>query len=153
MNRRKFIHFSITGVLSTPFLLLNAEENDLFKTTEEKKIEDIIQNYYGEKKRVEYSKDIEIIVPRIASNSGAVPCRIRTQLEAKKIMIFIPKNDEALVGTFIVPKDELIDYNVKMKITKAGSISEAFAVVEKEDGILYYANKKFEVALAGGCEE
>ena len=94
------------------------------------------------------SADIKLKAPKVASNGGAIPVSVSTDIPAKTIAIFQDANPEAAVAIFTVPEGAKADFSLKIKMKKSGSIT---AVVEGKDGKFYSTKLSLEVAL-GGCE-
>jgi len=92
--------------------------------------------------------DIKLKAPKVASNGGAIPVSVKTDIPAKSIAIFQDANPEAAVAVFTVPEGAEADFSLKIKMKKSGSIT---AVVEGKDGKFYSTKLSLEVAL-GGCE-
>jgi sulfur-oxidizing protein SoxY len=92
--------------------------------------------------------DITLKAPKVASNGGAIPVAIKTDIPAKTIAIFQDANPEATVVVFNVPEGTKANFALKIKMKKSGSI---MAIVEGKDGKFYSKKLSLEVAL-GGCE-
>jgi len=106
-----------------------------------------IEGLYGKITPVE-STDIKLKAPKVASNGGAIPVSIKTDIPAKSIAIFQDVNPESAVAIFEIPEGTRADFSLKIKMKKSGSIT---AVVEGKDGKFYSTKLSLEVAL-GGCE-
>ena len=105
-----------------------------------------IKALYGEISPAE--GDIKLKAPKVASNGGAIPVSVKTDIPAKSIAIFQDANPEATVVVFDVPEDAIADFGLKIKMKKSGTIT---AIVEGKDGKFYSKKITLEVAL-GGCE-
>lgn len=105
-----------------------------------------IKALYGEVTPAE--GDIKLKAPKVASNGGAIPVSVKTDIPAKSIAIFQDANPESAVIVFNVVEGSVQDYSLKIKMKKSGSIT---AVVEGKDGKFYSKKLSLEVAL-GGCE-
>ena len=116
------------------------------ETPTEKGVEAAIKALYGDVAPVD--GDIKLKAPKVASNGGAIPVSVKTDIPAKSIAIFQDANPEAAVAVFNVVDGSVADYSLKIKMKKSGSIT---AVVEGKDGKLYSKKLTLEVAL-GGCE-
>ncbi len=92
--------------------------------------------------------DIKLKAPKVASNGGAIPVSVKTDIPAKSIAIFQDANPESTVVVFNVVEDSIADYGLKIKMKKSGTIT---AIVEGKDGKFYKKELTLEVAL-GGCE-
>jgi len=105
-----------------------------------------IEALYGKITPVE--GDIKLKAPKVASNGGAIPVSVKTDIPAKSIAIFQDVNPESAVAVFEVPEGTQANFSLKIKMKKSGSIT---AVVEGKDGKFYETKLSLEVAL-GGCE-
>ncbi|PTB83535.1 thiosulfate oxidation carrier protein SoxY [Sulfurovum lithotrophicum] len=92
--------------------------------------------------------DIKLKAPKVASNGGAIPVSVKTDIPAKSVAIFQDANPESTVAVFDVPEGANADFSLKIKMKKSGTIT---AVVEGKDGKFYSTKLSLEVAL-GGCE-
>jgi len=106
-----------------------------------------IEALYGKITPTE-SADIKLKAPKVASNGGAIPVSVKTDIPAKSIAIFQDANPEATVVVFDVPEGTYADFSLKIKMKKSGTIT---TVVEGKDGKFYTTKLSLEVAL-GGCE-
>ena len=105
-----------------------------------------IKALYGEITPVE--GEIKLKAPKVASNGGSIPVSVKTDIPAKSVAIFQDANPEATVAVFTVPEGGVVDYALKIKMKKSGTIT---AIVEGKDGKFYSSKFTLEVAL-GGCE-
>ena len=112
-----------------------------------KSVPTAIEALYGKITPVE-SGDVKLKAPKVASNGGAIPVSIKTDIPAKSIAIFQDVNPESAVAIFEVPEGTEADFSLKIKMKKSGSIT---AIVEGKDGKFYSKKLSLEVAL-GGCE-
>jgi len=92
--------------------------------------------------------EIKLKAPKVASNGGAIPVSLKTDIPAKTVAIFQDANPEAAVVVFTVPEGGVADFALKIKMKKSGTIT---AIVEGTDGKFYSTKLSLEVAL-GGCE-
>ncbi len=92
--------------------------------------------------------DVKLKAPKVASNGGAIPVSVKTDIPAKSIAVFQDVNPESTVAVFAIPEGTKADFSMKIKMKKSGSIT---AVVEGKDGKFYSKKLSLEVAL-GGCE-
>lgn len=149
MNRRKFLGLGLAAVALAP-VAINAidfrkEKPDAWTA---KTIDDAIKALYGDVKPIESDK-IKIKNPKVASNGGAVPVGIKSDIDAKSVSLLQEVNPESAVATWTVPEGGIIDYSTKIKMKASGTLT---VVVEGKDGKLYIkTTDKMEVAL-GGCE-
>ncbi len=105
-----------------------------------------IKALYGEITPAE--GEIKLKAPKVASNGGAIPVSVKTDIPAKSVALFQDANPEAAVVVFNVPEGANADFALKIKMKKSGTIT---AIVEGKDGKFYSKKLTLEVAL-GGCE-
>ncbi len=111
-----------------------------------KDVPSAIKALYGEISPAE--GDIKLKAPKVASNGGAIPVSVKTDIPAKSIAVFQDANPEATVAVFAIPEGTSADFSMKIKMKKSGAIT---AIVEGKDGKFYSKKISLEVAL-GGCE-
>lgn len=147
MERRKFLGLSVAAFAALPVLLsatdFRATKPDAWTA---KTVEDAIKALYGSAELIE--KDVKVKAPKVASNGGAVPVTVQSNIPAKTVTIFQDANPESAVATFELNEYSIIDFGLKIKMKQSGTIT---AVVEGTDGKLYVGKQTLEVAL-GGCE-
>lgn len=148
MDRRKFLGLGMAAIALVPATSLHAldfrkEKPDAWKA---KTVDDAIKALYGA--TATESNDVTVKAPKIASNGGAVPVTIKSSIDAKTVALFQDVNPESAVAVWTVPEGGIIDYTVKIKLKKSGTIT---AIVEDKAGKLYSAKQTLDVAL-GGCE-
>ncbi|WP_188108714.1 thiosulfate oxidation carrier protein SoxY [Sulfurovum sp. bin170] len=147
MNRRKFLGLGLAAVALAPTAV---SAIDFRKTKPDTwtadDVESGIEALYGAKPTA--SDKITLKAPKVASNGGAIPVTIRTDIEAKSVAIFQDANPESAVAVFTVPEGGIVDYSVKIKMKASGKVT---VIVEDKAGKLHSAEQEIEVAL-GGCE-
>lgn len=89
---------------------------------------------------------VKLKAPDIAENGAVIPLTVSSKLAGSKVAIFQDANPEATVAVFTVPAGGIVDYSVRIKMAKTGTVT---AVVE-EGGKLYSASKLVKVTI-GGC--
>jgi len=109
-------------------------------------VDDSIKKLYGDIKPTE--SDVTLKAPDVASNGGVIPVSVKSDIDAKTVGIFQDANPEATVAVYTVMDGQPVDYSIKIKMKKSGTIT---VIVEGKDGKFYSAKKTLEVAL-GGCE-
>jgi len=109
-------------------------------------VEDAMKAMYGTTATV--AEGVTVVAPDVASNGGAVPVDVKSDIDAKTVAIFQNVNPESAVIVYDLNEYSVIDFSLKMKMKGSGTIT---AVVEGKDGKLYSGSKTLDVAL-GGCE-
>ncbi len=147
MQRRKFLGFSAAALVAAPAILsakdFRKEKPDVWTA---KTVDDAIKKLYGDIKPEE--KGIKLKTPEVANNGGQIPIKIKSDIPAKTVAVFEDVNPEAAVGVFTVPEGQPVDYLIKIKMKKTGTVT---VILEGTDGKFYKASNHFKVAL-GGCE-
>jgi sulfur-oxidizing protein SoxY len=147
MKRRNFLGLGLATIATLPAALsaidFRKEKPDTWTA---KNVKDAIKDLYGDIKLEE--KDVKLKAPDVASNGGAIPVSVKSSVDAKTVAIFQNVNPESTVAVYTVPEGQPVDYAIKIKMKKSGTIT---VVVEGKDGKFYSAKKTLEVAL-GGCE-
>jgi sulfur-oxidizing protein SoxY len=147
MDRRKFLSVSMVAAAVLPASLsaidFRATKPDTWTAHT---VEDAIKALYGDIKPEE--KGVAVKAPKVASNGGAIPVTIESDIAAKTVALFQDANPEATVAVFSVAEGGIVDYMMKIKMKKSGKIT---AIVEGTDGKFYVGTQSLEVAL-GGCE-
>jgi len=93
---------------------------------------------YGNEKfsTIRKSTDVELNVPRhIVEDQENIPVGIKSNIKAKSVAIFQDANPKALVAVFTIHNYDIIDIELNIKMEFKGTL---FAVVEGDDGVLYY---------------
>jgi len=148
MERRKFLGLGLAAVALVPVSVSAFDfRKDKPDTWTAHKVDEAIKALYGDIK-AEATDKITLKVPKIASNGGAIPVSLASDLELKSLSVFQDANPESAVIAFTVPDGEKVDYMVKIKMKGSGEIT---IIAEGKDGKFYKTSKKLEVAL-GGCE-
>ncbi len=147
MERRKFLGLGIAAMAALPSLVsaldFRKEKPDAWTA---KTVKDAVEKLYGTITPVE--KGVKVKAPKVASNGGQIPVTIKSDIDAKTVALFQNVNPEKLVAVWDVPEGQPVDFSLKIKMKKSGTIT---AIVEGRDGKYYKAAQTLEVAL-GGCE-
>jgi len=148
MHRRKFI--SVTLWSSVGWALNPLSATVTMDPWKAEKVKDAIAALYGnDVKRIESDK-IKIMAPKLAENSSFIPIQITSDIAAKRVILLQNGNHYALTGIFEVPKDELVEYSVYIKLRQA---SELTILIEDIHGVVYENHIEIDVAMSGGCGE
>ena len=148
MERRKFLGLGLAAIALVPAGLSAKDfRADKPTTWKAKSVDEAIKALYGDIKAEE--SGLSIKVPKIASNGGAIPVGMKSDVQLKSLALFQDTNPEAAVAVFTIPADvKKVNYMTKIKMAKTGSIT---LIGEGTDGKFYKVNKSLQVAL-GGCE-
>lgn len=149
MERRKFLSLTV-GALALAVVPASVRAEDFRKSKPTvwtaHTIDDAIKAMYGSITPVE--SGVTVTTPDVASNGGAVPINVKSDIAAKTVTIFQDANPEATVIAWNCNEYTIIDYDIKAKMKKSGTV---VCIVEGTDGKFYKGSKTLEVAL-GGCE-
>ncbi len=147
MNRRIFLSLGL-GVFAVSMIpaTLNAIN---FRETKPKawtatKVDAAIKELFGTSTTI--VGKVKLKAPDIAENGAVIPVTVSSKLAGSKVAVFQDANPESTVAVFTVPKGGIIDYSIRIKLAKTGTIT----VVVEEDGKLYSASKQVKVTI-GGC--
>ena len=147
MERRKFLGLGLAAVALAPATLSALDyRKEKPAAWTAKKVDEAIKALYGDIKAEETG--IKLNVPKIASNGGAVPVKVKSDITMKSLTILQDSNPESAVATYTMDENMIVDLSVKIKMAGSGSIT---IIGEGQDGKFYSATQKLEVAL-GGCE-
>lgn len=150
MERRKFLGLGVMAMAALPATLSALSSID-FRTTKPDtwtahNVADSIKALYGDIKPEE--SGIKVKAPKVASNGGAIPVTVKSDIPAKSVALLQDANPESTVAVYNTDADSIIDFAVKIKMKKSGTIT---AILEGQDGKFYKGTMTLEVAL-GGCE-
>jgi len=150
MERRKFLSLSVMAAAAMPATLSALSAIDFRATKPDTwtahNVADSIQKLYGDIKPEE--SGVKVKAPKVASNGGAIPVTVTSDIPAKSVAILQDANPESTVAVYNTDADSIIDFGLKIKMKKSGTIT---AIVEGQDGKFYKGTMTLEVAL-GGCE-
>ena len=152
MNRRKFLTLSVATALTLPMMAVATDYRREHPTTwKAKTVHDAVADLYGDVKLIQ-SKEITLKMPRVTSQGGAVPVRIKSSIPAKSVSLFQNSNPESAVAVWTVLDGGIIDYSLKLKIKtlENGNPSRITVIIEGKDGQYYTTHAS--VKVAGGCE-
>ena len=94
------------------------------------------------------SKDVVLKATDIAENGAVVPLEVSCIVPGvKRLMVLVEKNPSALAAMFEL--SDAVETAVNTRV-KMGQTSKVYAVAQKADGSLIYAQKEIKVTL-GGC--
>jgi sulfur-oxidizing protein SoxY len=147
MERRKFLGLGLTAAAVLPVALSATDWRQAKPDTwTAHKIDDAVKALYGDIKAE--ATGIKLKLPKVASNGGAVPVSIKSDIPAKTVALLQDANPESAVAVYDVQEGGIVDYSLKIKMKGTGTIT---VVLEGRDGKFYRVDQKIEVAL-GGCE-
>ena len=107
-------------------------------------IDDAVKEIFGSTATTEGS--INLSAPDIAENGAVIPVSFDTELKATKVAVFQDANPESAVAVFTIPENAVIDYAIRIKLAKTGTVT----VIAEADGKLYSVSKLVKVTI-GGC--
>jgi sulfur-oxidizing protein SoxY len=94
------------------------------------------------------SKEVNLSASDIAENGAVVPLVVSCSVAgAKRLMVLVEKNPAPLAAIYEL--SDAVDASVSTRV-KMGQTSKVYAVAQKADGSLVYAQKEIKVTL-GGC--
>jgi sulfur-oxidizing protein SoxY len=108
--------------------------------------DDVLKALYG--KTATVAEGVTVVTPDVASNGGAVPVDVKSDIAGKTLTIIQNVNPESCVIVYELNEHSIIDFSIKIKMKASGTVT---AIVEGKDGKLYSGSKTLDVAL-GGCE-
>jgi sulfur-oxidizing protein SoxY len=147
MNRRNFLSlgFGAVAIAAIPGKLSAIDFREtLPKAWTATKVDDAIKEIFGSFALTEGS--INLSAPDIAENGAVIPVSFDTTLNATKIAVFQDANPESAVAVFSIPENAVIDYAIRIKLAKTGTVT----VVAEANGKLYAVSKLVKVTI-GGC--
>ena len=114
MERRKFLGLGLTAAAVLPVALsakdFRKEKPDTWTA---QKVEPAIEALYGKITPVE--EGVTVQAPKVASNGGQIPVKIKSDIPAKTVAIFQDANPEAAVALFDLSEGGIVDYSIQIK--------------------------------------
>lgn len=148
MNRRNFLSLGLGAFAVASLAPSTLSAVDFRKTLPKAwtavKLEDGIKDVFGTSATTQGK--VKLKAPDIAENGAVIPVTVSSKLVGSKVAIFQDANPETTVAVFSVPEGGIIDYSIRIKLAKTGTVT---AVVES-GGKLYSASKEVKVTI-GGC--
>jgi sulfur-oxidizing protein SoxY len=151
MNRRKFVSLGLglgaaAVMLPASLSAVNFRETkkSAFSGPQSHTVENSMKELFGTSKTT--VGKVNLKAPDIAENGAVVPLQVSSKLAGKTVAVFQDANPESLVAVFTVPAVGIIDYKLRIKMAKTGTIT---AVVQ--DGETLYSASKMVKVTAGGC--
>ena len=147
INRRNFLSLGL-GVLAVAAIPGKLSAID-FRETKPKawtatKVDEAIKEIFGTSTTTAGS--INLTAPDIAENGAVIPVSFDSALKASKVAVFQDANPESAVAVFNVNENTVIDFAIRIKMQKTGTVT----VVAEENGKLYSVSKLVKVTI-GGC--
>lgn len=93
---------------------------------------------YGKEKfsTIKQTLNMELIAPKaLVRDAQQIPIRVRSNIPAKSVAIFVDKHDEALIAVFHRDHFEKIDLSLNIRMERKATL---FVVIESMSGVLYY---------------
>ncbi|MEA3315211.1 MAG: thiosulfate oxidation carrier protein SoxY [Campylobacterota bacterium] len=151
MNRRKFLGLGLglgVAAVLTPATLsaVNFRETNksAFEGPKSHTINDAMTELFGTSTTTEGK--VKLKAPAIAENGAVVPLHVSSKLAGSTVAVFQDANPESLVAVYTVPANGIIDYKLRIKMAKTGTVT---AVVK--DGSTLYSVSQVVKVTAGGC--
>lgn len=151
MNRRKFLGLglglgAVAITLPTTLSAVNFRETTIsaFEGPKSHTVDEAMTELFGTAKTT--VSNVKLKAPDIAENGAVVPLQISSKLAGKTVAVFQDANEESLVAVFTVPNNGIIDYKLRIKLAKTGTVT----VVVQDGATLFSASKMVKVT-AGGC--
>ena len=147
LNRRKFLGLGL-GAIAVAAIPSSLSAED-FRASKPKawtatKVDDAVKEIFGTTTTTQGG--ITLTAPDIAENGAVIPISFKTDLKASKIAVFQDANPESAVAVFSIPENAVIDYAIRIKLAKTGTVT----VVAEANGKLYAVSKLVKVTI-GGC--
>jgi sulfur-oxidizing protein SoxY len=147
MNRRKFLNIgfgvAVAATIPTSLSAINFRDTKP-KAWLTKDVNKAIEGLFGTSSTI--ASKVKLKAPDIAENGALVPLTVSSELDATAVAFFQDSNPEAAVAVFSVPKGGIVDYSIRIKMQKTGTVT---AIVQS-NGKLYSAAKLVKVTK-GGC--
>jgi sulfur-oxidizing protein SoxY len=147
MNRRNFLGLGL-GVAAVSMIPASLSAVDFRATTPKafsaKKVDEAMTALFGTTTTTEGG--ISLKAPDIAENGAVIPISFDSDLKAKTVAVFQDANPESTVAVFTIPPKGIIDYSIRIKMMKTGTVT----VVADVDGKLHSVSKVVKVTI-GGC--
>jgi sulfur-oxidizing protein SoxY len=151
MNRRKFLGLGLglsaaAMMLPSSLIAVNFRETktSAFEGAKSHTVEDSMTELFGTSKTT--VGQVKLKAPDIAENGAVVPIHVTSKLAGKTVAVFQDANPESLVAVFSVPANGLIDYKLRIKLAKTGTVT-----VVVQDGTTLFSASKMVKVTAGGC--
>ena len=151
MNRRKFLGLGL-GLGAAAVMLpstmsavdFRKTKTSAFEGANATTVENSMKELFGTSKTT--VGKVKLKAPDIAENGAVVPLQVSSKLAGKTVAVFQDANPESLVAVFTVPANGIIDYKLRIKLAKTGTVT---AVVQ--DGTTLFSASKMVKVTAGGC--
>ena len=151
MNRRKFLGLGLglgaaAMMLPTTLSAVNFRETKIsaFEGPKSHTVDEAMTELFGTSKTT--AANVKLKAPDIAENGAVVPLQISSKLAGNTVAVFQDANPESLVAVFTVPADGIIDYKLRIKLAKTGTVT-----VVVQDGTTLFSASKMVKVTAGGC--
>jgi len=151
MNRRKFLGLGL-GLSAAAVMLPSSmsaidfrkTKTSAFEGANATTVENSMKELFGTSTTT--VGKVKLKAPDIAENGAVVPLQVSSDLAGKTVAVFQDANPESLVAVFTVPENGIIDYKLRIKLAKTGTVT---AVVQ--DGTTLFSASKMVKVTAGGC--
>ena len=107
-------------------------------------VDDALEALYG---KVHYEDGgIEVTVPKVVSNSWAVPVTLKSDLDLESVAVLTDGNAHPAVAVFHIPKGVKVDIALKMRVLTRFNDIHLIVVGKGRDGRYHIVKKPFVVA-------
>ena len=136
------IHYSLKSLIAVLSLVTALHAVDYHETHPQAwkatTLDEAAMALYGKEKfsTIKQTLNMELITPKaLVQDPQQIPIRIRSNIPAKSVAIFVDRQDYALVAVFHRDHFENIDLSLNIKMERKGTL---FVVIESLTGVLYY---------------
>jgi len=151
MNRRKFLGLGlglgvVAVMLPSTLSAVNFRETNqsAFAGPKSHTVDEAMIELFGTSKTT--VGQIKLKAPAIAENGAVVPLQLSSKLAGKTVAVFQDANPESLVAVYTVPENGIINYKLRIKLAKTGTVT-----VVIQDGTTLFSASKMVKVTAGGC--
>lgn len=145
MLRRNFLSLGLSAIAASALGANILETNA--KAFDSKDVEGALNGLYGTS-NVSSNDQVELKVPDIAENGGAVPVTVSTTIkDAKTMTLLIDKNPKPLAAVWEISEGGIAKFSTRIKMKETGNVT---LIVSDKNEKLYKVTKQVKVTV-GGC--
>ena len=134
------------------------EDKEIQKALEKMRkepLDPIIKEVFGDIKPL--LEGIKVTLPKHSSNASRVPINIRSNLNAKHVVLFANPDScsMCMIAKWKVPENEMVDYSLTFMLVSpsygagVNELKKVKVVIEDRNGMHYLANTVTRVAISG----